>query len=196
MRKPGTSCMMGEPASIRHFGDFVMAKKKKKAKQQAERFDDGLPQIPELWQQAHRQAMSVPLTELVDSLSKLLSRRMTAQIAGVKDGKTITRWATGQITEVRDIEVEQRLRASYEIIQLLLVGEAESTVRAWFLGLNPLLHDSAPLDTLAAGQLKEAVGAARAFGEADEAALTPSRSLPLTPSPRAGEPSPNSGRGE
>ncbi|HVX30823.1 MAG TPA: XRE family transcriptional regulator [Nitrolancea sp.] len=142
-----------------------MAKKKKKAKQQAERFDADLPQIPELWQQAHRQAMSVPLSELVGSLSQLLTRRMTARIAGVKDGKTITRWATGEITEVRDFEVEQRLRASYEIAQLLLAAEAESTVRAWFLGLNPLLHDSAPLDALASGQLKEAVGAARAFGD-------------------------------
>jgi hypothetical protein len=157
--------MMGKPATGRHSGDFVMAKKKKKAKQQAESIDAALPQIPELWQEAHRQAMSAPLTELVGSLSGLLTRRMTARIAGVKDGKTITRWATGEITEVRDIEVEQRLRTSYEIAQILRASEPDPTVRAWFLGHNPHLRDNSPLDALAAGQLKEAIGAARAFGE-------------------------------
>jgi hypothetical protein len=142
-----------------------MAKKKKKAKQQAELLDAELPHVPEEWQQAHRQAMSVPLTELVGSLSGLLTRRVAARIAGVKDGKTITRWATGEITEVRDFEVEQRLRTSYEIAQILRASEPDPTVRAWFLGINPYLHDISPLDALAAGQLKEAIGAARAFGD-------------------------------
>ena len=150
-----------------------MAKKKKKAKQQAEVLDVELPQIPEHWQQAHRQAMSVPLTDLVGSLSGLLSRRMVTQIAGVKDGKTITRWANGEITDVRDIEVEQRLRTSYEIAQLLLASDPAPTVRAWFLGLNPLLRDISPLDALAAGQLKEAVGAARLFGQMGDGIAAP-----------------------
>lgn len=150
-----------------------MAKKKKKAKQQAEPLDAALPRIPEIWQQAHRQAMSVPLTDLVGSLSELLTRRMTTRIAGVKDGKTITRWATGEITEVRDFEVEQRLRTSYEIAQILRASEPDPTVRAWFLGLNPHLRDNSPLDALAAGQLKEAIGAARAFGEMGDGISAP-----------------------
>ena len=149
-----------------------MAKKKKKAKQQAEHADAARPQIPEEWQQAHRQAMSVPLAELVGSLSGLLTRRMTARIAGVKDGKTITRWATGEFTDVRDFEVEQRLRTSYEIAQILRASEPDPTVRAWFLGLNPHLHDVSPVEALASGQLKEAISAARAFGETNAALLT------------------------
>jgi hypothetical protein len=155
-----------------------MAKKKKKAKQQAEQAGATLPQIPEAWQQAHRQAMSVPLAELVGSLSGLLTRRMTARIAGVKDGKTITRWANGEITEVRDFEVEQRLRTSYEIAQILRAAEPDATVRAWFLGLNPYLHDVSPIDALASGQLKEAISAARAFGETN-VVLTPSATIQI-----------------
>ena len=141
-----------------------MAKKKKKAKQQAESSDAESTEQPDRWQQAHRQAMSVPLNELAGSLQELLSRRMTTQIAGVKDGKTITRWASGEITEIRDFEVEQRLRTAYEIAQLLLVSDPPQTVKAWFLGLNPFLNDTSPIEALGAGQLKETIGAARAFG--------------------------------
>ena len=142
-----------------------MAKKKKKAKQPAESLDGESVVQPDGWQQAHRQAMTVPINELAASLQELLSRRMTTQIAGVKDGKTITRWASGEITEIRDIEVEQRLRTAYEIAQLLLVAESPQTVKAWFLGLNPLLSDTSPIEALSAGQLKETIGAARAFGD-------------------------------
>ena len=142
-----------------------MAKKKKKAKQQAEDVNAESTEQPDLWQQAHRQAMTVPLNELAGSLQDLLSRRMTTQIAGVKDGKTITRWSSGEITEIRDFEVEQRLRTSYEIAQLLLAAESPQTVKAWFIGLNPLLTDTSPIEALAAGRLRETIGAARAFGD-------------------------------
>jgi len=142
-----------------------MAKKKKKAKPQAEGVDVESTEQPDLWQQAHRQAMTVPLNELAGSLQEILSRRMTTQIAGVKDGKTITRWASGEITEIRDLAVEQRLRTAYEIAQLLLITEPPQTVKAWFLGLNPFLTDISPIEALNAGQLRETIGAARAFGE-------------------------------
>ncbi|HEX3721328.1 MAG TPA: XRE family transcriptional regulator [Nitrolancea sp.] len=145
-----------------------MAKKKKKAKQQAEGGDAESVEQPDPWLQAHRQAMSVPLNELAASLQTLLTRQMTTNIAGVKDGKTITRWSTGEITEIRDIRVEQRLRTAYEIAQLLLISESPQTVKAWFLGLNPLLTDTSPIDALGAGQLKETIEAARAFGEGGE----------------------------
>ena len=146
-----------------------MAKKKKKAKLQLQLHADTDSAVavesPDLWQQAHHQAMSVPLAELAGTLQELLSRRVTTQIAGVKDGKTITRWSSGEITEIRDIEVERRLRTAYEIAQLLLVTESPQTVKAWFIGLNPLLTDTSPIEALSAGQLKETIGAARAFGD-------------------------------
>jgi hypothetical protein len=142
-----------------------MAKKKKKAKQQAEGVEAESTEQPDLWQQAHRQAMTAPLNELAGSLQGLLSRRVTTQIAGVKDGKTVTRWASGEITEIRDFEVEQRLRTTYEIAQLLLITESPQTVKAWFIGLNPLLTDTSPIEAISAGQLKETIEAARAFGE-------------------------------
>ncbi|MGA7671330.1 MAG: XRE family transcriptional regulator [Nitrolancea sp.] len=141
-----------------------MAKKKKKSKQKSDGALSGADQL-ERWQQAHRLATEVDVTQLANTLQELLTRQLTTHIAGVKDGKTVTRWASGEITEIRNFEVEQRLRTAFEIAQILLSSEVPSTVRAWFIGLNPLLNDASPVEALGAGQLKEAITAAKAFGE-------------------------------
>jgi hypothetical protein len=114
----------------------------------------------------HRQALTASLAEIAGVLQDLLSRRLAAYVAGVKDGKTVTRWATGEITEIREPAVEQRLRTAYEIVRLLLEVEAASTVRAWFIGLDPLLGDRSPAEAIHAGELREALTAARAFAAA------------------------------
>jgi len=114
-------------------------------------------------QQIHRQALVAPLAELARFLQELLTRRLTAYIAGVQDAKTVTRWANGEVTEIRDLAVEQRLRTAYEIAQLLLDAESTPTIRAWFLGMDPRLGDTSPAEAIREGRLKEAMGTARAF---------------------------------
>lgn len=113
--------------------------------------------------QAHRLATVAPLSTVAGLLQEVLSRRLTAYVAGVGDGKTVTRWANGEVTEIRDHEVEQRLRTAYEAVQLLIMGDGAETVKAWFIGLNPELDDIAPAEALRAGQLREVLGAARSF---------------------------------
>jgi hypothetical protein len=112
---------------------------------------------------AHKQAVSTPLNELVSALQARLSRRITAYIAGVDNAKTVTRWASGEVTVVRNHEVEQRLRTAYEVFLLLMNYESANTVKAWFIGLNPQLGDIAPIDALREGRLTETVAAARSF---------------------------------
>lgn len=113
--------------------------------------------------QAHKEAVSTPLNELVSVLQHRLSRRVTAYIAGVDNAKTVTRWASGEVTTVRDHEMEQKLRTAYEVFSLLMNYESVNTVKAWFIGLNPQLGDIAPIDALREGRLKETLSAARAF---------------------------------
>lgn len=113
--------------------------------------------------QIHRQSVEAPVRELAGRLQELLTRRLTAYIAGVASGKTVTRWATGEISEIRDHATEQRLRTAYEIVLLLLGQDSPETVRAWFIGLNPELGDMSPAEALRDGHLKEALAAARAF---------------------------------
>ena len=114
-------------------------------------------------QQVHRQATAAPVSEIARTLQELLSRRLTAFIAGVGDGKTVSRWASGEVAEIRDVWMEQRLRTAYEITQLLLNYDAAQTVKAWFIGLNPQLGDVSPAEALREGRLKDTLSAARAF---------------------------------
>ena len=113
--------------------------------------------------QHHRQAIAASLPTLASLLQEVLTRRLTAYIAGVKDAKTVARWANGEIAEIRDQAVEQRLRTTYEITHMLLGGDSAQTVRAWFIGLNPQLGDIPPAEAIRDGQLKEALAAARLF---------------------------------
>jgi hypothetical protein len=112
--------------------------------------------------QAHRLSVLVPLDQAVRELQEMLTRRMVAYVAGVKDAKTVTRWATGEVTDMRS-DSEQRVRTAYEIAQLLSQYESAAVVRAWFIGLNPHLDDASPAEAIHEGRLKEALGAARAF---------------------------------
>ena len=70
-------------------------------------------------ERAHRQSVNASVSEVASFLQDLLSRRLVAYVAGVKDGKTVTRWASGEVTGVGQ-ESEQRLRTAYEIAQLLI----------------------------------------------------------------------------
>jgi hypothetical protein len=115
-----------------------------------------------LLKEVHAQAMRVPLCEVAEAIYRLLTGKITAYMVGVKDVRTITRWAGGEVREVR-VEHERRLRAAYEIATLLLHFDAPETVRAWFLGMNPELDDVAPVEVIRADRLQEALSAGRAF---------------------------------
>lgn len=121
------------------------------------------PSRPEI-EQAYRDATTQPLDKIAAALERILSRRLTAVIVGVKDGKTVARWASGAISDIRDDAVEQRLRTTYQIAQMLLQSsDSQQTVKAWFIGLNPQLDDVSPAEAIRDGCLREALSAARAF---------------------------------
>jgi hypothetical protein len=114
-----------------------------------------------LVEQAHRQATKAPIADVANYLQDLLSRRLVAYVANVKDAKTVSRWANGEV-EARE-ESEKRLRTAYEIAHLLVEFDSPRVVKAWFIGLNPQLSDTSPAEAIHDGQLKEALAAARAF---------------------------------
>ena len=111
--------------------------------------------------QAHHQTVNASLQDVADYLQELLSRRLVAYIAGVKDVKTVSRWANGEV-EARQ-EAESRLPAAYQIALLLTEFDSPRIVKAWFIGLNPHLADTAPAEAIHNGQSKGALAAARAF---------------------------------
>ncbi len=117
---------------------------------------------PRVVTQVYRLAIETSIPDIASALQDVLSRRLVAYVAGVKDAKTVSRWASGEVNAVRH-ESEQRLRVAFEIAQLLLRFDSSRVVKAWFIGLNPQLGDVSPADTIREGKLKEAMVAARAF---------------------------------
>jgi hypothetical protein len=114
-------------------------------------------------QDAHQQAMRASVPEIAGLLSQLLSRRVTAYIAGVDDAKTVSRWMTGKTVRIRNLDVERRLRTAYEIAVMLLSTDSSDVVRAWFISLNPQLGDVTPVEAIHNGEVREALSAARSF---------------------------------
>lgn len=116
----------------------------------------------QMLEQAHRQAVITPMSDVVSFLQDLLGRRLVAYVAGVKDAKTVSRWANGEVESVRQ-ESEARVRTAYEVAQLLVQFDSPRIVKAWFIGLNPQLGDISPAEAIKEGKLKEVKASARAF---------------------------------
>jgi hypothetical protein len=115
-----------------------------------------------LGEQVHAEATQVTVAEATRTLGRILTDRLLAYVVNVRDVKTLARWESGRVSEIR-IANEQRLRAAYEIAALLGRMEGASTVRAWFIGMDPYLSDVSPADAIHDGHLQEALNAARSF---------------------------------
>lgn len=103
------------------------------------------------------------VTDVARALQEQLGQRLTAQIAGVKDPKTIGRYIAAR--QQPSGAVEKRLLDAHQVLVVLLAVESTYTVRSWFIGMNPLLDDDTPADALLGGRGKEVLAAARAFAE-------------------------------
>ena len=108
---------------------------------------------------AHRAATEASVADIAAFLSESLGRILTAHISGVGP-KTVDRWIKGD--QPRG-EAEQRLRLAYQIFQLIQETDSPHTARAWFIGLNPQLDDTAPAQALSEGRQREVLVAAKSF---------------------------------
>jgi hypothetical protein len=109
----------------------------------------------------HRAATRASLQDMASVLVHVLGRVLVAGIVGVRNAKTISRWASGDVTSIRDRYSEERLLALYQIVILMREYEADDTIRAFMIGMNPTLDDSSPAMTIRNGQFKDALGAAK-----------------------------------
>ena len=100
---------------------------------------------------------------MVKFLVDLLGAKLTAHMVPV-DVSTISRWKSGKVNP--PIGAERKLRGAYQVARLLLASDADHTVRAWFIGMNPQLDDESPADVIAEGNVKAVMAAARSFATA------------------------------
>lgn len=109
---------------------------------------------------SHAAGAQVALTDQVAAVKELLGPKLAGFTFGVSL-TTVDRWVSGKVTP--GLDRERRVRAAYQILELLRPVEAAPTIRAWFIGMNPQLDDRAPAEAIAEGDLRETLAAARAF---------------------------------
>lgn len=108
---------------------------------------------------AHRRSVQVAPEDLVATLIDKLGARLVAFIVK-RDVTTISRWKKSAPTQE---EALRRLMVTYQIFELLEAAEADHTIRAWFIGMNPQLDDESPAEAVREGRHREVMAAARAF---------------------------------
>lgn len=111
-------------------------------------------------QKSHARAMRGSISLIAKELQAALGQRLTAVIAGTNDGRAVGQWSRGE--RQPHPETERRLRYAYQIVELLRQHESDTTIKAWFMGMNPDLDDRAPALVLAADP-QRVLQAARSF---------------------------------
>ena len=94
---------------------------------------------------AYREATTLEFPRLVNELTKVIGKKLTAYIASVKDTRAIDRWIAGSESYKG---VEERLRFAYRLAKMINDHEGPRVVQAWLTGLNPELKDRVPIRLL------------------------------------------------
>ena len=95
---------------------------------------------------AHRRSIQAPFSEIVAELVEILGKKLAAYLGGVKDTRVVDRWIHEGVQPYR--EADRRVRLAYHIAKTLNEHDSARVVQAWFVGLNPELHDRTPIRLL------------------------------------------------
>jgi hypothetical protein len=116
--------------------------------------------IRERSDRAHRRTVDLEANDIARFLVEVFGRRLVAHMAGVSV-KAVEGWIDRDVKPRRS--AEDRLRAAFQVYQLLQEEESAHTIRAWFIGMNPQLNDEAPAMVLREGKVRDVLVAARAY---------------------------------
>jgi len=89
---------------------------------------------------AHTQAMSLPIGEIVSRLLELLDATTIAVLAGVQETRAVHSWLGG-----REPQRPQVLRFALQLASMIAVAADAEYCKAWFHGSNPHLGDRVPM---------------------------------------------------
>ena len=102
--------------------------------------DTQLLPMPDLF--AHREALRLPASKVVEKLVDIIGRKLTAYIGGAKDARAVDRWIAGGAVYGG---AETRLRFAFQVARTLSEHDSPAVVQAWLTGVNPELGDRVPL---------------------------------------------------
>jgi hypothetical protein len=89
---------------------------------------------------AHEQAMSLPIRQIVSQLLELLDATTIAVIAGVQETRAVHSWLAG-----REPQRPQVLRFALQLAAMIANAADAEICKAWFHGSNPHLRDRVPM---------------------------------------------------
>ena len=122
------------------------------------------PLPPRLDLFAHREALRLPASKVVEKLVEIVGRKLTAYIGGVKDARAVDRWIGG--SEIYG-DAEIRLRFAFQVARTLSEYDSPAVAQAWLTGVNPELEDRVPLRLMRENEIDAVapaiLSAARAF---------------------------------
>ena len=113
---------------------------------------------------AHREALRLPASKVVEKLVEIVGRKLTEYIGGVKDARAVDRWTAGGAIYG---DAESRLRFAFQVARALSEHDSPTVVQAWLMGVNPELGDRVPLRLMRENEIDAVapaiLSAARAF---------------------------------
>jgi hypothetical protein len=117
--------------------------------------------VHELIEDAHQEAVNVPPEQLASELQELLGQKLVAFALGDRHPKTVGRYARGERTP--DAGALRRLVYLYTVVGILRRRMTDGAIRTWFMGTNPRLDGSAPIEYMHDGRAFAVMGAAKTF---------------------------------
>lgn len=108
----------------------------------------------------YRESIEAPLTDLAAELQSGLGQKLAAYMLNVRP-QTFGDWATGH-RQPRG-KNQDALRHLAHVYKLLAQVDDKHTIRAWFIGMNPMLDDDSPADLASQGKYRDLLIVARAF---------------------------------
>jgi len=83
---------------------------------------------------AHREALRLPASKVVEKLVKIIGHKLIAYIGDVKDARAVDRWIAGGAIYC---QAEGRLRFAFPVVRALSGHDSPAAAQAWLSGVNP-----------------------------------------------------------
>lgn len=113
---------------------------------------------------AHSGTARLGIREIVRQLNSSLGATLVATLAGSKDPKISYRWARSGGPEPRP-GAQARLQLAHRAWTAVSGVEGEHVARLWFVGANPWLDETSPIEAIKDMRAKDVMAAATAMTE-------------------------------
>jgi hypothetical protein len=101
--------------------------------------------------------------DLVQELCDVLTSRVLAALAGVRDPGQVRKWAEGVLEPTQP--VEQRIGFAHEVLHEIAGAQGKRTAQAWVLSVHPRLGYDSPIKAIREDRFQETAAAAKTLLE-------------------------------